>query len=113
VRGGLPLDGDGPSQAWGPSDLRHVPRQVRTHRDRVDDALQVTVLPHPILPGFKGKACYSTALTVTTALDVAYRQALGCLLAQYRASFESRTATLGLLVSVLDRQPTKGSTRST
>jgi hypothetical protein len=49
----------------------------------------VAVLPHPSLPGFKGEVCYSTALTIATVLDVAYRQALGCLLAQYRASFES------------------------
>jgi hypothetical protein len=54
----------------------------------------VAVLPHPSLPGFKGEVCYSAALTVATALDVAYRQALGCLLAQYRASFESGTLRL-------------------
>jgi hypothetical protein len=48
----------------------------------------VIVLPHPSLPGFKGEVCYSTALTVATALDVACRQVLGCLLAQYCASFE-------------------------
>jgi hypothetical protein len=54
----------------------------------------VTVLPHPSLPGFKGEVCYSTALTIATALDVAWRQALGCLLAQYRASFESGTLRL-------------------
>jgi hypothetical protein len=53
----------------------------------------VAVLPHPSLPGFKGEVCYSAALTVATALDVAYRQALG-LLAQYRASFESGTLRL-------------------
>jgi hypothetical protein len=51
----------------------------------------VAVLPHPSLLGFKGEVCYSTALTVATALDVTCRQALGCLLAQYRPSFESRT----------------------
>jgi hypothetical protein len=55
----------------------------------------VAVLPHPSLPGFKGEVCYSTALTVVTALDVAYRQALACLLAQYRATFD--TGTLRLL----------------
>jgi hypothetical protein len=55
----------------------------------------VAVLPHPSLPGFKGEVCYSAAVTIATALDVACRQALGCLLAQYRASFES--GTLGLL----------------
>jgi hypothetical protein len=33
------------------------------------------VLPHPSLPGFKGEVCYNTAL------DVACRQALCCLLA--------------------------------
>jgi hypothetical protein len=54
----------------------------------------VAVLPHPSLPGFKGEVCYSAALTVATALDVACRQALGCLLAQYRASFESGTLRL-------------------
>jgi hypothetical protein len=54
----------------------------------------VTVLPHPSLPGFKGEVCYGAALTVATALDVACRQALGCLLAQYRASFESGTLRL-------------------
>jgi hypothetical protein len=54
----------------------------------------VAVLPHPSLPGFKGVVCYSTALTVVTALDVACRQALGCLLAQYRTTFESGTLRL-------------------
>jgi hypothetical protein len=54
----------------------------------------VVVLPHPSLPGFKGEVCYSAALTVVTALDVACRQALGCLLAQYRTSFESGTLRL-------------------
>jgi hypothetical protein len=54
----------------------------------------VAVLPHPSLPGFKGEVCYNTALTVTTTLDVACRQALGCLLAQYRATFESGTLRL-------------------
>jgi hypothetical protein len=49
----------------------------------------VTVPPHPSLPGFKGEVCYSTALTIATALDIACRQALGCLLAQYHATFES------------------------
>jgi hypothetical protein len=33
----------------------------------------VTVLSHPSLSGFKGEVCYSTALTVATALDVACR----------------------------------------
>jgi hypothetical protein len=33
----------------------------------------VVVLPHPSLPGFKGEVCYSTALTVVTALDVTCR----------------------------------------
>jgi hypothetical protein len=54
----------------------------------------VAMLPHPSLPGFKGEVCYSAALTIATALDVACRQALGCLLAQYRASFESGTLRL-------------------
>jgi hypothetical protein len=54
----------------------------------------VAVLPHLSLPGFKGEVCYSTALTVATALDVACRQALGCLLAQYRTTFESGTLRL-------------------
>jgi hypothetical protein len=54
----------------------------------------VAVLPHPSLPGFKGEVYYSAALTVAAALDVACRQALGCLLAQYRASFESGTLRL-------------------
>jgi hypothetical protein len=49
----------------------------------------VAVLPHPRLPGFQGEICYSTALTVATTLDVACRQALGYLLTQYHASFES------------------------
>jgi hypothetical protein len=49
----------------------------------------VVVLPHPSLPGFKGEVCWSTALTIVTALDVACRLALGCLLTQYRATFES------------------------
>jgi hypothetical protein len=51
----------------------------------------VAVLLQPNLPGFKGEVCYNTALTVATTLDVAYRQALGCLLAQYRATFETGT----------------------
>jgi hypothetical protein len=55
----------------------------------------VAVLPHSALPGFKGEVCYSTALTVPTAMDLAYHQALGCLLTQYRATFE--TAMLRLL----------------
>jgi hypothetical protein len=38
--------------------------------------------------------CYSTALTVATALDVACRQELGYLLAQYHVSFESGTLRL-------------------
>jgi hypothetical protein len=54
----------------------------------------VAVLPHPNLPGFKGEVCYSTALTVATALDVACRQELGYLLAQYHVSFESGTLRL-------------------
>jgi hypothetical protein len=54
----------------------------------------VVVLPHPSLLGFKGEVCYSTALTVATALDVACRQALGCLLAQYRTTFKSGTLQL-------------------
>jgi hypothetical protein len=54
----------------------------------------VAVLPHLSLPGFKGEVCSCAALTVATALDVACRQALGCLLAQYHASFESRTFRL-------------------
>jgi hypothetical protein len=54
----------------------------------------VTVHPHPSLPGFKGEVCYSTALTVATTLDVACRQALGCLLTQYCATFESSTLRL-------------------
>jgi hypothetical protein len=54
----------------------------------------VAVLPHPSLPGFKGEVFYSTALTVATTLVVACRQALGCLLTQYRATFESRTLLL-------------------
>jgi hypothetical protein len=54
----------------------------------------VVVLPHPSLPWCKGEVCYSTALTVAIALDVACRQALGFLLAQYRASFESGTLRL-------------------
>jgi hypothetical protein len=54
----------------------------------------VVILPHPSLPGFKGEVCYSTALTVATTLDVTCRQALGCLLAQYRATFESGTLRL-------------------
>jgi hypothetical protein len=52
------------------------------------------IVPHPSLPGFKGEVCYSTTLTVATALDVACRQALGCLLAQYCATFESGTLQL-------------------
>jgi hypothetical protein len=51
----------------------------------------VAVLPHPSLPGFKGEVCYSTVLTVATALDVVCHQALGCLLAQYHATFEYGT----------------------
>jgi hypothetical protein len=54
----------------------------------------VVVLPHSGLSGFKGEVCYTTALTVTTAPDVACRQALGYLLAQYCASFESGTLQL-------------------
>jgi hypothetical protein len=50
---------------------------------------KVAVLPHSSLPGYKGEVCYSTALTIATALNVACRQALGCLLAQYRATFKS------------------------
>jgi hypothetical protein len=51
----------------------------------------VVVLPHPSLPGFKGEVCYSTTFTVATAMDVTCRQALGFLLAQDRATFESGT----------------------
>jgi hypothetical protein len=51
----------------------------------------VTVLPHPSLPRFKGDVYYSTALTVAAVLDVACHQALGCLLAQYRTSYETGT----------------------
>jgi hypothetical protein len=51
----------------------------------------VAVLPHSSFPGFKGEVCYSTTLTIATAVDVACRQALSCLLAQCPASFESRT----------------------
>jgi hypothetical protein len=54
----------------------------------------VVVLPHLSLLGFKGEVCYSTLLTVATALDVACRQALGCPLAQYRATIESETLRL-------------------
>jgi hypothetical protein len=54
----------------------------------------VAVLPHPSLPGFKEQVCYSTTLTVVTVLDVTCRQALGCLLAQYRTTFESETLQL-------------------
>jgi hypothetical protein len=54
----------------------------------------VAVHPHPSLLGFKGEVCCSTALNVENALDVAYCQALGCLLAQYRATFESGTLRL-------------------
>jgi hypothetical protein len=54
----------------------------------------IVVLPHPSLPGFKGEVCYNTVLTAVTVLDVACRQALGCLLAQYRTSFESGTLRL-------------------
>jgi hypothetical protein len=54
----------------------------------------VAVLPHPSLPRFKGEVCYSSALTVATTLDVACRQALGCLLAQYHATFEFGTLRL-------------------
>jgi hypothetical protein len=43
---------------------------------------------------FRGEVYYNTALTVATALDVACLQALGCLLAQYSASFESGTLRL-------------------
>jgi hypothetical protein len=50
----------------------------------------VAVLPHSSFPGFKGEVCYSTTLTIATAVDVACRQALSCLLAQCPASFESR-----------------------
>jgi hypothetical protein len=54
----------------------------------------VAILPHPSLPGFKGEVCYSIVLTIATALDVACRQALGCLLAQYHANFEFGTLRL-------------------
>jgi hypothetical protein len=70
----------------------------------------VAVLPHPSLPGFKGEVYYSAALTVATALGVACRQALGCLLAQYHASFESGTLRLlprdyWRLAPLVDRVP--------
>jgi hypothetical protein len=94
VRGDLPLDGEGLSQAWSPSNLRRVPGPVRTRRDWADGALHGRRAPSPESSGFKGEVCYSAALTVATALDVACRQELGCLLAQYRASFESRTLRL-------------------
>jgi hypothetical protein len=54
----------------------------------------VVVLSHPSLLGFKGEVCNNTALTVVTALDVACHQALGCLLSQYHATFESGTLRL-------------------
>jgi hypothetical protein len=54
----------------------------------------VIVLPHPSLPGFKGEVCYIITLTIVTALDIACRQALGCLLTQYCATFESETLRL-------------------
>jgi hypothetical protein len=54
----------------------------------------VTVLPHPSLLGFKGEVYYSTALTVAIAIDIACRQTLGCLLAQYRATFGFGTLRL-------------------
>jgi hypothetical protein len=40
----------------------------------------VAVLPHLSLLGFNGEVCYNTTFTVATVLDVACRQALGCLL---------------------------------
>jgi hypothetical protein len=66
--------------------------------------------PSPEPSGFKGEVCYSTALTVATVLDVACRQALGCLLVQYRASFESGTLRLlprdyWRLAPLVDRVP--------
>jgi hypothetical protein len=54
----------------------------------------VAVLPHLSLLGFKGEVCYSTVLTIAAALDIAYRQALGCLLAQYHTTFETETLRL-------------------
>jgi hypothetical protein len=51
----------------------------------------VVVLPHLSFPGLKGEVCYSIAFTVATAMDVACRQALGRVLAQYRATIESGT----------------------
>jgi hypothetical protein len=51
-------------------------------------------LPHPTRPGFKGEVCYITALTIATAMDLACRQALGCLLTQYRATFDIGTLRL-------------------
>jgi hypothetical protein len=38
------------------------------------------ILTHPNLPSFKREVCYSTALTVVTAMDIACGQALGWLL---------------------------------
>jgi hypothetical protein len=72
----------------------------------------VTVLPHPSLPIFKGEVCYSTVLTVAIALDVACRQALGCLLAQYCATFKSGTLRLlpqdyWRLAPLVDRVPSR------
>jgi hypothetical protein len=51
----------------------------------------VAVLPHSSLLGFKEEVCYNIVVNVATALDVACRQALDRLLAQYRATFESGT----------------------
>jgi hypothetical protein len=32
----------------------------------------VTVLPHPVLPGFKGEVSYGIMMTIHTALDLTY-----------------------------------------
>jgi hypothetical protein len=48
----------------------------------------VAILPHPTLPGFKWEVTYNTAMILPTTMDLANRQALGCLLAQYRGTFE-------------------------
>jgi hypothetical protein len=47
--------GEVPSQAWGPSDLCHVPRGVRTHRDRADGALHGRCPPSPEPSGIQGR----------------------------------------------------------
>jgi hypothetical protein len=61
VRGDLPLDGEGPSQAWSPSDLHHVPRRVRTRRDWADGALHGRCAPITrVSPGSRER--FATAL---------------------------------------------------